>query len=94
MRVTDVRTILFTAPWTGDPAWEALEAFSDAIDIPRAQRTEAIAALIRRYAVRLQEVARSAPCNWFNFYDFWGPEETRAHAEVASPKRALQNDAP
>jgi len=30
MRVTDVRTILFTAPWTGDPAWEALEAFSDA----------------------------------------------------------------
>lgn len=70
------------------------EAFSDAVDIPRAQRAEEIAALIRRYAARLQDAARSAPYNWFNFYDFWGPEETRAHAEVASPKRALQNDAP
>lgn len=70
------------------------EAFSDAVDIPRARRAEEIAALIHRYAERLQEVARDAPYNWFNFYDFWGHEETRADAEVASPKRALQNDAP
>jgi len=69
------------------------EAFSDAVDIPRARRAEEITALIHRYAARLQEVARSAPYNWFNFYDVWGPEETRAHAEVVSPKRALQNDA-
>lgn len=69
------------------------EAFSDAVDIPRARRAEEIAALIHRYAARLQDVARDAPYNWFNFYDFWGPEETRAHAELASPKRALQNDA-
>ncbi|MFN8621492.1 MAG: mandelate racemase/muconate lactonizing enzyme family protein [Chloroflexota bacterium] len=30
MRVTDVRTLLFTAPWTGDPAWVQNEAFTDA----------------------------------------------------------------
>lgn len=47
------------------------EPFSDGLDIPRAQRAEAIAALIRRYAARLEDVARSAPKNWFNFYDFW-----------------------
>ena len=70
------------------------EAFSDAVEIPRAQRAEEIAALIRRYAARLQDTARSAPYNWFNFYDFWDLEETHAHAEVVSPKRALHNDAP
>ena len=70
------------------------ENFSDDIDIPRAQRKQAIAALIRRYAARLEDVARRAPYNWFNFYDFWDLEETHAHAEVVSPKRALHNDAP
>jgi L-alanine-DL-glutamate epimerase-like enolase superfamily enzyme len=29
MRVTDVRTILFTAPWTGDPAWLDQDGFTD-----------------------------------------------------------------
>ena len=47
------------------------ENFSDAVDIPRAQRAEALTALIRRYAARLEDVARKAPYNWFNFYDFW-----------------------
>lgn len=47
------------------------ENFSDAVDIPRARRTEALTALIRRYAARLEDVARKAPYNWFNFYDFW-----------------------
>ena len=47
------------------------EAFSDGIDIPRAQRRTAVAALIRRYAQRLEHFARQAPFNWFNFYDFW-----------------------
>ena len=47
------------------------EAFSDGLDIPRPQRNAEIAALIRRYAERLEHHARSAPFNWFNFYDFW-----------------------
>ncbi|HVI24864.1 MAG TPA: acyltransferase [Xanthomonadaceae bacterium] len=47
------------------------EAFSDGLDIPRAQRRTAVAALIRRYAQRLEHFARAAPFNWFNFYDFW-----------------------
>lgn len=65
------------------------ENFSDGIDIPRAQRKDAIAALIRRYAARLEDVARQAPYNWFNFYDFWGVEAPRTDDEHASPKRTV-----
>jgi predicted LPLAT superfamily acyltransferase len=27
---------------------------------------------IDRYVSRLEHYCRTAPCNWFNFYDFWG----------------------
>lgn len=47
------------------------EPFSDGIALPRGQRNEGVAALIRRYAARLEHHARHAPYNWFNFYDFW-----------------------
>lgn len=49
------------------------EAFADRIELPRAQRQAGLAALIHRYAARLETVARDAPDNWFNFYDFWQP---------------------
>jgi len=55
------------------------ENFSDAVVIPRAERAQALPALIRRYAARLEDVARTAPYNWFNFYDFWAVEEPRDH---------------
>jgi predicted LPLAT superfamily acyltransferase len=58
--------------YRGGNRYELLfENFSDAVDIPRPRRAEALALLIRRYAARLEAVARSAPYNWFNFYDFW-----------------------
>lgn len=47
------------------------ENFSEGVDIPRVGRAQAIAALIQRYAERLEHHVRSAPYNWFNFYDFW-----------------------
>ena len=58
------------------------EAFSDGLDIPRPRRSEELAALIRRYAARLEHHARSAPLNWFNFYDFWD------HPDAGSDARA------
>ncbi len=51
------------------------EPFDDAIAVPRAQREPALAGLVRRYAARLEHHARSAPYNWFNFYDFWGQDD-------------------
>ncbi|MGH8086584.1 MAG: acyltransferase [Lysobacter sp.] len=49
----------------------AFEVFSEGIEMPRPQRSAMLADLVQRYASRLQHHARSAPYNWFNFYDFW-----------------------
>lgn len=61
------------------------ESFSDTgIDLPRAQRAGQLAALIRRYAARLEHHARSAPYNWFNFYDFWSVDENPEDTQDAA----------
>ncbi len=43
------------------------------IDEPQAGRTtdQAIEEAMRRYVARLEHYCRSAPYNWFNFYEFW-----------------------
>jgi len=66
------------------------EPFSDGLDIPRRQRNAEIAALIRRYAGRLEHHARSAPFNWFNFYDFW--DHPDGHAAETPAARAVAGD--
>jgi len=47
------------------------EPFEDAIKLDRKQREAALQRLIERFADRLAHYIRSAPYNWFNFYDFW-----------------------
>ena len=64
------------------------ETFCGPVDAPRAQRSQVIASLIRDYAARLEAVARDAPYNWFNFYDFWAAEEPRADATTVPHERA------
>ena len=53
------------------------EPFSDGEAVPRPQRQAHVAALIRRYAGRLEDLARQFPYNWFNFYDYWELPATR-----------------
>ena len=48
------------------------ELFADEIVIRREHRDADIQMWTQRYAERLEHYARLAPCNWFNFYDFWG----------------------
>ncbi|HEY5851565.1 MAG TPA: acyltransferase [Lysobacter sp.] len=65
------------------------EEFSDGPDTlrqhaSRKDRREAVAAVIARYAARLQEQVRGAPYNWFNFYDFWDGDD------AADEKQAQQ----
>jgi predicted LPLAT superfamily acyltransferase len=64
------------------------EPFTDGIDAPRATRATEVAAAVHRYVARLERMAREAPYNWFNFYDFWAAEEPSRHAEPVSPHRA------
>ncbi len=47
------------------------EQFADEIQIRREHRDSDIQLWTQRYADRLAHYARSAPFNWFNFYDFW-----------------------
>jgi predicted LPLAT superfamily acyltransferase len=47
------------------------EPFSERLVLPRKDRERLLAAEVQRYAERLEDFSRSAPDNWFNFYDFW-----------------------
>ncbi len=51
------------------------ERFADRIDLPRANREEALELVVSRYAERLEAFCRMAPDNWFNFFDFWKSRE-------------------
>ncbi|KRG45222.1 acyltransferase [Stenotrophomonas pictorum JCM 9942] len=58
------------------------EAFDDVVEIPRRERAGALAQLVQRYAARLESRLRSAPYNWFNFYDFWHADDHAFPAPV------------
>ena len=47
------------------------ERLADSIPAADRHRADALGRWGQRYAVRLEFYARSAPYNWFNFYDFW-----------------------
>lgn len=47
------------------------ERFADEIDLPRKDREAALRRWVSLYAARVEHYARSAPDNWFNFFDFW-----------------------
>lgn len=57
------------------------EPFAERLHLPRKDREAALRDVVQRYADRLEHYARSAPYNWFNFYDFWrqqpGDEQPR-----------------
>src|SRR5690606_2124253 len=70
------------------------ETFEDqGLDLPRAQRRTRLAALIQRYAARLEHHARQAPYNWFNFYDFWNVHEQSQSAPEGAADAAVGADA-
>jgi predicted LPLAT superfamily acyltransferase len=47
------------------------ERLAERITLEPRERQRAIERWVQRYAERLEYYARSAPYNWFNFYDFW-----------------------
>ncbi len=65
------------------------EHFCDPIDIPRAQRSAALTEMVQRYVARLEDVARTAPYNWFNFYNVW--EDTEGHSDARVEHTATNN---
>jgi predicted LPLAT superfamily acyltransferase len=63
------------------------EPFSDALLIERSNRQASLQAVIQRFADRLAYYTRSAPYNWFNFYDFWQPNTSMARPGTDAPVR-------
>lgn len=47
------------------------ELLADEVRLDRADRAAALARYVRSYASMLETHTRSAPLNWFNFFDFW-----------------------
>ena len=47
------------------------ELLAEEVRLDRAQRGTALARYAQSYASQLEVYARSAPLNWFNFFDFW-----------------------
>lgn len=54
------------------------EPFADSLNLERRNREASLRHVMQRYADRLAHYARSAPYNWFNFYDFWRPNPPNA----------------
>jgi len=61
------------------------ETLAEQVELPRTDRNAALDAYIRHYAERLEHHLREAPCNWFNFYDFWQPPTTLAAPHAIQP---------
>ncbi|HUJ88097.1 MAG TPA: acyl-CoA synthetase [Burkholderiales bacterium] len=59
-----------------------LEPFAERIELDRRDREGSLRPWIERYAARLEHYCREAPCNWFNFYDFWAPAPPRTPAPL------------
>jgi predicted LPLAT superfamily acyltransferase len=52
--------------------FECIADFTDLEGLTRTERDTRVREAIETYARRLEHHARSAPENWFNFFDFWG----------------------
>ena len=49
------------------------ELLADEVRLDRKDRAGSLAGYVRAYAAMLEAHVRTAPMNWFNFYDFWSP---------------------
>lgn len=69
------------------------EPLAERVELPRSGRDAALNGYIAHYAARLEHHLRAAPCNWFNFYDFWQPQavadvQHAAHATLEQARAA------
>lgn len=73
----------------GDRYHIELEPFAERLELPRRQRAELLAQCCRRFAARLEHHAKSAPLQWFNFFDFWRSQPTADDAAAAPAPEGL-----
>ena len=70
--ILEIPAVTFFCVYRGPRRYEAyFELLAETIPAEREGREAAVADCVRRFASRLEAQVRSAPENWFNFYDFW-----------------------
>ena len=84
------RPVLFmTGLYMGGNRYDVhFESLADFSTLPPRGRTPAVHAAMTRYAALMEHYCRSAPYNWFNFFDFWRPpvaRQSRHAAETPTP---------
>lgn len=60
------------------------EKLADFTQTERAERGAEVQAALARYVALLEKYCRSAPYNWFNYFDFWHTGQTAPAGNVAS----------
>lgn len=69
---TGVPVILFFGLYRGGARYDIyFEPFAERVAAVGRARGAALAEWVQRYAATLERYTRTAPYNWFNFYDFW-----------------------
>ncbi|PWB49724.1 MAG: lipid A biosynthesis acyltransferase [Nitrosomonadales bacterium] len=70
--ITHAPVVLGIGLYRGGRRYEVhFEMLAESLAAPRAQRREIIQGHLQHYVSRLEHYCRSAPYNWFNFYDYW-----------------------
>lgn len=70
--ITQVPIVLVFGLYRGGNRYDVyVEPFEQSPRGSRGERDAAVQQWMQRYAERLECYVRSAPFNWFNFYDFW-----------------------
>ena len=63
------------------------EVVAEELHVDRRQRQQQLQRVVQQYADRLAALVRTAPYNWFNFYDFWNEP---AHGGAAAGARGAR----
>jgi len=70
-----IPVILFFPLYMGGNKYEVhFEVLADSIKLSREDRERDLKAWLQKYADRLEYYCRYAPYNWFNYYEYWLPE--------------------
>ena len=73
--VLKVPVILFFGLYRGGRRYDIyFELFAEQVVLHREGRTQALQQLTQHYVDRLEHYCRTAPYNWFNFYDYWSEQ--------------------
>ncbi|MBA2351649.1 MAG: acyl-CoA synthetase [Burkholderiales bacterium] len=73
--IVQVPVLLAFGLYRGGRKYEIhFELLAEKVALDRRERSDQICGWVQAYATRLEHYCRTAPYNWFNFYDFWGDE--------------------